>query len=245
MGRCSSQAHGDVAQGHQRSHRGCPRRDLDGRPSRACRWTAETSPGGSSLLKFLASRRGECAQRGEHVATAFEVSQIPPPCKGRMLIRALAWALADGDFLVKFLEAPNRTWSKVQSALAHGSRGLPDGSSLARLLAVHRGVRNRTNIPPLSVEQVLSWADAFHRRTGRWPSHTSGPIPEAPGETWLGVHSSLVRGKAAVCSGGSSLACGVPLRALRASAIAGIPLLRPDFALMCNSVAPFSNCDRG
>ena len=40
LGRCSSQAHGDLAQAQKRSDRGCTRRDLDGRPSRAFQWTA-------------------------------------------------------------------------------------------------------------------------------------------------------------------------------------------------------------
>ena len=45
--------------------------------------------------------------------------------------------------------------------------------------------------PPLTVEQILTWADAHHARTGSWPHAWSGPIPEAPGETWQGVESAL------------------------------------------------------
>jgi hypothetical protein len=37
-------------------------------------------------------------------------------------------------------------------------------------------------------------ADAHHRRTGRWPSARSGPIPEAPGETWGMVAAALPAG---------------------------------------------------
>ena len=33
---------------------------------------------------------------------------------------------------------------------------------------------------PLTEEQILIWADAHHRRTGRWPYAYSGPVPEPP-----------------------------------------------------------------
>jgi hypothetical protein len=48
--------------------------------------------------------------------------------------------------------------------------------------------------PPLTVKQILAWADAHHGRTGKWPSADAGPIPEAPGETWRGVHAALSAG---------------------------------------------------
>jgi hypothetical protein len=37
------------------------------------------------------------------------------------------------------------------------------------------------------VAQVLAWADAYHRRTGRWPGVLSGPIAGAPSERWAAV----------------------------------------------------------
>jgi hypothetical protein len=48
--------------------------------------------------------------------------------------------------------------------------------------------------PPLTVEQILAWADAHKARTGRWPAATSGPIPEAPGEVWGNIESALSGG---------------------------------------------------
>src|SRR5881296_1573958 len=55
-------------------------------------------------------------------------------------------------------------WVAISEALRHGFRGLPGGSSLARLLAELRGVRNRNAPPRLSVKQILAWADSFHDR---------------------------------------------------------------------------------
>src|SRR6516165_10421250 len=73
-------------------------------------------------------------------------------------------------------------WRKVDSALRLGLRGLPGGSSLARLLAEQRGVRNSGCLPRLSLKQIVDWAEAYYQRTGTWPKETSGPIQEAPEE---------------------------------------------------------------
>jgi hypothetical protein len=103
------------------------------------------------------------------------------------------------------LEAPRETWAYVDVALRQGVRGLTGGSSLPRLLAIHRGYRNRKALPPLSEAQILCWADAHHARAGRWPASGDGPIPEAPGETWTAVAVALANGLRGM-PGGSSLA---------------------------------------
>jgi hypothetical protein len=82
-------------------------------------------------------------------------------------------------------------WGAVNAALWQGNRGLPKGGSLARLLAKHRGVRNRSALPELDVDQILAWADAHFCRTGAWPTSISGPVTDAPGETWRAVDKAL------------------------------------------------------
>src|SRR5205823_5932922 len=84
-------------------------------------------------------------------------------------------------------EAPGETWSAVDAALREGRRELPVVTTLAKLLTEQRqrpwkstGPRR----PPLSVEEILAWADAYRERTGRWPDREAGQIPEAPCETW-------------------------------------------------------------
>jgi hypothetical protein len=59
--------------------------------------------------------------------------------------------------------------------------------------------------PPLTVEQILAWADAYHGRTGRWPAAASGPVEGAPGETWANVNAALSDGYRGL-PGGDSLA---------------------------------------
>ncbi len=93
------------------------------------------------------------------------------------------------------LAEPKETWKSIHFALNRGGRGLPGGSSLARLLAKHRGKRHIHELSPLSQARVLAWADAYHRRTGDWPTPHAGPIPEAPdpGETWARVANAMFR----------------------------------------------------
>jgi hypothetical protein len=57
--------------------------------------------------------------------------------------------------------------------------------------------------PPLSVEQILGWADEFHRLSGRWPNRRSGPIPGTLGETWKAVDGALFHGHRQLPRGGS------------------------------------------
>jgi hypothetical protein len=99
--------------------------------------------------------------------------------------------------------SPGETWAAVNLALYRGARGLPGGSSLVRLLAVARGRRNRRQLPSLNVRDVLAWADAHRARTGKWPGAHSGPIVEAPGETWAAVNSALASRRRGLVTGGS------------------------------------------
>ena len=79
------------------------------------------------------------------------------------------------------------TWQKIGIALTHGCRGLRGGTSLARLLAKHRGVRNQRGQPRLTITQILRWADAHRKRTGQWPTRKSGPIVGTRYERWDNV----------------------------------------------------------
>jgi hypothetical protein len=58
--------------------------------------------------------------------------------------------------------------------------------------------------PPLTVEQILAWADAHQARTGEWPSAGAGPVRGAPGEKWEAVDHALRNGHRGL-SGGDSL----------------------------------------
>lgn len=96
------------------------------------------------------------------------------------------------------------TWAKVDGALLRGGRGLPKEKSLPQLLMRHRGARHSLYLPTLSVDQILAWADAYHKRCGRWPTRSSGTVLEAPENTWSAIHFALKDGGRGL-PGGSSL----------------------------------------
>lgn len=92
-------------------------------------------------------------------------------------------------------ESGGETWKGIDEALRLGRRGFRPHQTLARLLQKNRDVRNRRNLSPLTISQVLNWCDADHARTGRWPTSQSGAVQGAPGETWAGVNHALQRGR--------------------------------------------------
>jgi phage-related protein len=155
-------------------------------------------PGGTSITRLLEQHRGV----RNHLSA--------PPLTEKIILR---WAddhhhrtghypkHNDGPILAE----PRETWSAVENALIKGSRGLPGSDSLAKFLARHRGVRNKAGLPPLSVEQIKTWAEAHKTRTGRWPTVHSGRIQDAPGESWAAVHGALDSGLRGL-PGGDSLA---------------------------------------
>ena len=155
-------------------------------------------PGGSSLAQLLEVQRGV---RNVQAVPDLTVEEV------------LGWA---DEYHAKNGAWPTRdsgpvpgtageTWSAVAQALVVGGRGLPERSSLAKLLARHRGARNHMDVLPLTTERILAWADAHRERTGRWPIRSSGVIHEAEGEAWSTVEAALVVGVRGL-PGGDSLA---------------------------------------
>jgi hypothetical protein len=155
-------------------------------------------PGGSSLSALLAQQR---RVRNHMRLARLTVRQILAWADAHHL-RCGCWPRSNSGSIQG---APEETWLAVDVALEQGNRGLPGGSSLPRLLAEHRGVRNPGNLAHLTEEEILAWSDAFHARTGRWPTARSGTITEAPGETWMRVATALREGLRGL-RGGSSLA---------------------------------------
>ena len=68
-----------------------------------------------------------------------------------------------------------------------------------------RTVRAITPPPPLTINQILKWADLHHRKTGGWPYVTSGEVFGTPDEKWANINAALSQGGRGL-SGGSSLA---------------------------------------
>lgn len=47
---------------------------------------------------------------------------------------------------------------------------------------------------PLTLREILSWADAYREATGKWPTRNGGPIIGAHGEKWSQVDAALHQG---------------------------------------------------
>jgi len=157
-------------------------------------------PGGTTLAKLLLTCRG---RRHWHLPPDLSVAQV---LRWADTHHARTGAWPSGHLGEQVRGAPKgTTWVAIELALQRGKRGLPRGSSIAQLLAEHRGVRNRMAVPDLSAEEILAWADAWCARTGRWPKYHQGAIPDAPGETWAAVDTALFRGMRGL-PGGNSLA---------------------------------------
>lgn len=154
---------------------------------------------GWSLVRLLAAKRGRPYQE-----------QRTAPLTAKQILR---WADSHrkqtGEYPTPRSgpvgDAPGEDWGNIDRSLKGGHRSLPRGSSLTRLLAKHRGVRNTKALPDLSTELILAWADAYLKRTGEVPVRFSGPIPESNGESWMSVADAMRLGKRGM-KGGVSLA---------------------------------------
>ena len=157
-------------------------------------------PGGSSLARLLQQRLN------------VRNVQEQPDLSERQILR---WADHHFDELGEWpgprsgpvATAPDEKWRNIDNALRYGMRGMPGGSSLAKLLATERGRRNLQGLTTLTESFILQWAAAHQRRTGDWPTRTSGSIPESPNpeETWARVNSAIEQGHRGL-PGRSSLA---------------------------------------
>jgi hypothetical protein len=155
-------------------------------------------PGGESLARLLVRRAG--ARTSANIPN-LSVWMIVRWAEGHRRMTG-RWPT---QYSGPVLAAPGERWSRVDDTLRRGTRGLPGGSSLARLLGEYCGLRNLSHPPPLSEKLIRQWAKAHQARTGRWPGTTAGAIPEAPGETWCAVGAALRDGRRGL-RGGRSLA---------------------------------------
>jgi hypothetical protein len=134
----------------------------------------------------------------------------PPPLTEEQILawadkhhqRHGAWPIADSGCVSS---EPEENWKAIDMSLRSGSRGLPGGSSLARLLARERDVPNQQDLPRLTLRQILSWADEYHAQTGHWPTDASEPLPAMNGARWPAIDAALRVGNRGL-PGGESLA---------------------------------------
>jgi hypothetical protein len=56
---------------------------------------------------------------------------------------------------------------------------------------------------PLTVAQILAWADDHEERTGSWPRITSGAVLAPTDESWRAIDIALRQGLRGLPGGGS------------------------------------------
>ena len=155
-------------------------------------------PGGYSLAHLLSKKRGV---KNIQNLPDLKVKQILKWADDHYM-RTGKWPIVKSG---PVHNAPEEKWANIDGSLGRGRRGLPGGSSLAQLLEEKRDVRNKQNLPDLTINQILKWADEHRKQTGKWPNQVTGNINGALGETWLGIHTALYKGLRGL-PGGSSLA---------------------------------------
>jgi hypothetical protein len=165
-------------------------------------------PGGCSLAELIAVERG-----------VRNLSSVPNLTKKQILAWADAHHRRTGEWPSQpsgpIPESPGDTWWAVDAALRDGNRGLRPGSSLARLLAQHRGRRNHLALPPLTKKKILAWADKHHERTGKWPNVNSGSVVDDADERWDLIDNALRVGHRGQPGGSSLLLLLVKKRGVR------------------------------
>lgn len=159
-----------------------------------------------SIGTGIEKRRLKSTGRNPRVTISHEVRW---PELSEQLILALA-----EEYYTKFGRWPNTnsgkinptsadSWRAINFCLKKGQRGLPGGSSLARLLNQGRGVPIYHDVTQLTYEQILCWADAHFKLNGAWPTEDSGPVADTAGETWRRIDSAIYAGSRGLTGGGS------------------------------------------
>lgn len=167
-----------------------------------------------TAINHLIRRRGSgldgvhsLAQLLQRCRGVRNLKDLPPLSVARIIRWADLYHALKGKWPRRF-DGPvtafaDETWDTIDSALRVGRRGVKGGSSLSQLLRSKRGVvyRPPPRRPPLTVREILRWADAHHRRTGKWPSRFSGRVVGVRGESWTAIDEVLKRGRRGLPAG--------------------------------------------
>jgi len=153
--------------------------------------------GGSSLAQLLAAHRGV---RNLRLLSPLTEQQIAVWATLHHQT-AGAWPTQHSGAVAA---AVGENWKAIDGALRQGNRGLPGQDSLSRLLARLLGVRHYKELPSLTEDGILEWADLHHAKTGQWPRCADGSVADAKGETWKKIDQALRKGFRGL-PGGSSL----------------------------------------
>jgi hypothetical protein len=165
-----------------------------GRINTALRYGFRSLPGGTTLKRLLAKHRGIDANR-----------KLPELSIAQILAWADAFHQAHGEWPTE-ASGPVEgalaiTWAAIGVCLRKGGRGLEGGTTLRFLLTQHRGALERYKSPPLTVEQILAWADDYRATHGCWPNPMAGRVAGTRRETWGSIDRALRQGRRGLPAG--------------------------------------------
>ena len=123
------------------------------------------------------------------VERATESNHLPSikSLRGRTSTMHGKWPTIDSGLI----PGTNESWGRISNALRTGL-GTSRRPTLPQSLRKHRGHKYHLARDPLTVEQILAWADAYKAKHGKWPNQTSGAI-EGTNRTWTAVNIALTR----------------------------------------------------
>ena len=126
-------------------------------------------PGGSSLFKLAIQKLGVEAKRDLTIPWILDEMRKHHKRTGKYPTEY------SGN-----ITGTTENWGAVNIALRRGLRGLPGGSSLHMLGVQHLGAEEKRD---LTIPWILDEMRKYHKRTGKYPSSESGPIP-GTSDTW-------------------------------------------------------------
>jgi len=139
--------------------------------------------------------------------TPIDVGAISVPLSSAMAARVSARARKHKQNLTEAVDALLVLAFRNIDAASIGGHKRWDGVSAEQRSALGRkAVEARWRKEArddLTVEQILAWADAHHKRTRKWPSVNSGAVDDAPGETWVAINQALYKGGRGLPKGSS------------------------------------------
>jgi hypothetical protein len=155
-----------------------------------------------TLAVFLgAKRKAKSAHKAKLELTEKQIIRWARDYKSR----TGKWPVATSSDSV--LKSKGESWIKIDRALRMLGRGLSRKTTIVKLVSETLRGRNKNRPGDLTKTQIREWARAHKKRTGKWPTPSSGAVVGAPGETWHNINAALHRG-------GRGLPTGLSLKKL-------------------------------
>lgn len=151
----------------------------------------------------VGERLGVTPSRARQLNVAYYGNRPPPRPRPALTVPLiLSWMDAHfqetgrwpDEYSGAVLGTPRENWGTLNRALQVGNRGLPGGTSLARLRRETGRCEQRPPEHPLTVQMILAWADAHFQATGQLPQRTVKNVIGASDETWPAIDIALRRG---------------------------------------------------